>query len=330
MFCSIKKVKSAAIPGILLALALTAFPALATAEFPNRPITLIVPYPAGGGSDNVARLVAAKLSEKLGQSVVVENKAGAGGNIGTRLITQAKPDGYTLGLATPGPVTVGKSLYNNLPYDPQKELEPVIFLNQSPIVMLVNSKLPVTSLATFNEWVKTQPQGANAAIGGTGSLNHLVTELYLYETKAPIVGVPYKGGSEAVIDTMAGHVDLLFIPLSAVISSIQAKQLKPLFIASETRNQLFPEIPTSKEVGLSNIIGSAWNGLVVPAGTPAAVIEKLNSTLNTILKQEDVQEAFTKQGMTTMGGSAEDFKKFLHDDAQKWQAVITNAHIEKI
>lgn len=330
MFCSIKKVKSAVIPGALLALALTAFPALAASNFPNRPITLIVPYPAGGGSDNVARLVAAKLAEKLGQSVVVENKAGAGGNIGTRLIAQSKPDGYTLGLATPGPVTVGKSLYNNLPYDPEKELEPVIFLNQSPIVMLVNPKLPVTDLTTFNQWVKTQPQGANAAIGGTGSLNHLVTELYRYETKAPIVAVPYKGGSEAVIDTIAGHVDMLFIPLSAVISSIQAKQLTPVFIAADKRNELFPQIPTSKEAGLANVIGSAWNGIVVPANTPAAVIEKLNSTLNAILKQQDVQEAFKKQGMTTMGGSAEEFKKFLRSDAEKWKAVITNAHIDKI
>src|SRR5690606_34181672 len=132
--------------------------------------------------------------------------------------------------------TVGKSLYKNLPYDPDQDLEPVIFLNQSPIVMLVNPKLPVTDVATFNQWMSTRVNGVNAGIGGTGSLNHLVTELYRYETNASIVSVPYKGGSEAVIDTIAGHVDMLFIPLSAVIASIQGKQLTPVFIAADKRN----------------------------------------------------------------------------------------------
>lgn len=314
---------------ILLPLIATASIA-AQAAYPERPITLIVPFPAGGGSDNVARMVAAKLETELGQPVVVENKAGAGGNIGTRLMTQAKPDGYSIGLATPGPVSVGKSLYKQLPYDPEKELRPVILLNESPLVLASSAKLPVKDMPSLQAWAKQQKEGANAGIGGTGSINHLMTELYRQESGASLMDVPYKGGAEAVTDTIAGHVDMLFIPISAVLSSIKANQLTPLFITSNSRSALLPDVPAAQEVGLGEVVGSAWNGIVVPAGTPDGVVAKLNEALNAVLKRDDVREAFRSQGLETKGGTPDQFREFIKADADKWRGVIEKSGMQKI
>lgn len=316
--------------GSLTLLGLNAAPAMAQSTYPERPVTLIVPYPAGGGSDNVARLIAAKLESELGQPIVVENRGGAGGNIGTRLVANAKPDGYTLGLATPGPVSVGKSLYANLPYDPATDLTPVILLNESPLVMAAHGKLPITDNASFKQWAQQRGNGANAGIGGTGSVNHLMTELYRIESGANVVSVPYKGGSEAITDTIAGHVDLLFIPMSAVLAPIQAQQLTPLFITAKERSALLPNVPAASEIGLGKVTGSAWNGIVVPAGTSPQIIERLNKALNAVLQRDDVRESFKKQGLETKGGSAQDFKDFIDADAKKWNDVITTAKIEKV
>ncbi len=303
---------------------------VAQTSYPDRSITLVVPYPAGGGSDNVARLVAAKLEQTLGQPVVVENRSGAGGNIGTRLIANAKPDGYTIGLATPGPVSVGKSLYTNLPYDPTTALIPVILLNESPLIMAAHGKLPITDNQSFTRWAAARGDGINAGIGGTGSVNHLMTALYRIESGTRLVDVPYKGGAEAVTNTIAGHVDVLFIPVSAVLSAVSVKQLVPLFITSAARSPLMPDVPAAPEMGLKNVVGSAWNGIVVPAGTPREVVERLNNALNAVLQRDDVRESFRKQGLETKGGSAQDFKIFIEADAKKWREVITTAKIERV
>ena len=314
-----------------LAFAASAVAADAAAQnYPTRPITMIVPFPAGGGSDNVARLVAKHLADELGQTIVVENRGGAGGNIGTRLIAQAKPDGYTIGLATPGPVSVGKSLYKNLPYDPATDFEPVILLNESPLVMAMNPDLGVKNYEMLAPWLKSLDREANAAIGGTGSVNHLMTELYRQESGERVLNVPYKGGSEAVTDTMAGHTDLLFIPMSAVLGPIKANQLVPIFLTAENRSDLLPDVPAASEVGLPNVVGSAWNGIVAPKGTPAAVIDKLNTALNAVLKNPETLEAFNTQGMVAKGGTAADFQAFVDADAKKWREVIENSDIEKI
>lgn len=298
--------------------------------FPTRAITLIVPFPAGGGSDNVARLVAKHLADEIGQPIVVENRGGGGGNIGTRLISQAKPDGYTIGLATPGPISVGKSLYKNLPYDPAKDFEPVILLNESPLVMAMHTGLGVKDAASLGTWLKNLSREPNAAIGGTGSVNHLMTELYRQESATPLLSVPYKGGSEAVTDTIAGHTDLLFIPMSAVLAPVKANQLAPIFLTSTSRSDLLPGVPTTTEIGLPNVIGSAWNGIVAPKGTPAAVIDKLNAALNVVLKRPETLEAFKTQGMEAKGGDASQFQAFIDADAKKWRDVIANSNIEKL
>lgn len=318
-----------AVSGLAFATAATAADAAAE-NYPTRPITMIVPFPAGGGSDNVARLVAKHLADEIGHTVVVENRGGAGGNIGTRLIAQAKPDGYTIGLATPGPVSVGKSLYKNLPYNPAKDFEPIILLNESPLVMAMNPDLGVKNFEMLKPWLKGLGREANAAIGGTGSVNHLMTELYRQESDDRLLNVPYKGGSEAVTDTMAGHTDMLFIPMSAILAPVKADQLVPIFLTAENRSDLLPGVPTAAEVGLPNVVGSAWNGIVTPKGTPAAIVDKLNAALNTVLKKPETLEAFDTQGMVAKGGTAADFQAFIKADAKKWQAVIENSDIEKI
>lgn len=304
----------------------------ATAEkaYPSRPVTLIVPFPAGGGSDNVARLVARQLGEELGQPIVVENRGGGGGNIGTRMITQAKPDGYTIGLATPGPVSVGNSLYSNLPYDPAEDLEPVILLNESILVMALHTGLGINNADELKAWLSGSGREPNVAIGGTGSVNHLMTELYRQESSAAIYSVPYKGGSEALTDTMAGHTDMLFIPMSAVLAPAKANQLTPIFVTSQTRSDLLPDVPTAAEVGLPNVIGSAWNGIVAPKGTPVAAIERLNKALNKVLQRPETLEAFKTQGMEAKGGDAEQFRAFIQADAEKWRKVLESSDIEKL
>lgn len=304
--------------------------AVAQAAYPSRPVTLIVPYPAGGGSDNVARLVAKQLAQEIGQTVIVENRGGAGGNIGTRLIAQAKPDGYTIGLATPGPVSVGTSLYSNLSYDPERDLEPVVLLNESPLVMAVHPGRGVRTVAEFDRWLAGLGREANAAIGGTGSVNHLVTELYRQVSGKGILNVPYKGGAEAVTDTIAGHTDLLFIPLSAVLGPAKAGQLTPLFLTVDARSKLLPDVPAAPEVGLGRVIGSAWNGIVAPKGTPPDIVARLNTALNTVLGQPETRAAFDAQGMVAKGGSAADFREFIKADADKWRGVIQNSNIEKL
>lgn len=300
------------------------------ADYPVRPLKLIVPYAPGAGTDTVARLVATKLAQKLGQTIVVENKAGASGNIGTADMARAAPDGYTLGVATPGPVSVGTSLYKRLPYDPLKDLQPVILLNESPVVMLVNPKVPATSVAAFMKWAKTKNGGANAAIAATGSVNHLATELFKLEAGVELYDVPYKGGAQALMDTIAGQDDVLFIGLSSVVGAIAAKQLIPLFVADKERNALLPEVPTSAQAGFPGVIASAWNGIVVPRGTPADVVEKLNHALQWVLQQPDVRQSMSKQGITPKGGSASSFQAFLEADAAKWKKVIADAKIQQM
>jgi tripartite-type tricarboxylate transporter receptor subunit TctC len=297
-------------------------------DYPNRPIRLVVPYPAGGGTDIAARWIADRLSSQFDAKVFVDNRAGANGNLGTDFIAKSAPDGYVIGMATPGPVTVGRSLYADLPYDPKKDLAPIILANESPIVLVVNSKSPVKSLKDLVATAKAGSGKLSAALVSTGSVPHLVTEMLKLSAGIEILDVPYKGGAPAMLDVINGQVDMLFSVLPLVLSNIQAGQLRPLVIASKTRSSLIPDVPTTSEDGYGDVIGSAWNGIVAPAGTPDSIVEKLNSEISQVLATVDTKQRFTELGMQSVGGTPQDFAQYLQAESEKWAAVISAAHLQ--
>ncbi len=297
-------------------------------NYPNRPVKMVVPYPPGGGTDIAARWVAGKLSDVLKQTVFVDNLPGANGNLGTDYIAKAAPDGYVIGMATPGPVTVGRSLYPDLPYDPQKDLEPIILANESPIVLAVNPAISAKSLKELVALAKSKPGKLSAALVSTGSVPHLLTEMLKMSSGINILDVPYKGGAPATLDVISGQVDMLFSVLPLILPNIKAGQLRPLAIASKTRSPLLPDVPTTAEEGYGDVVGSAWNGIVAPAGTPKGIIDKLNADTSQILMTPDTEQRFNQLGMESVGGTPEDFTKFLQAESQKWGEVIAKAHLQ--
>lgn len=297
-------------------------------DYPNRSVKMVVPYPAGGGTDIAARWVAGKLSDVLKQTVFVDNLAGANGNLGTDYIAKAVPDGYVIGMATPGPVTVGRSLYPDLPYDPRKDLEPIILANESPIVLAVNPAVSAKSLKELVALAKSKPGKLSAALVSTGSVPHLLTEMLKMSAGINVLDVPYKGGAPATLDVISGQVDMLFSVLPLILPNIKAGQLRPLVIASETRSLLLPNVPTTAEEGYGDVTGSAWNGIVAPAGTPKSIIDKLNAETSQILMTRDTKQRFNQIGMESVGGTPQDFARFLQAESQKWSKVIAAAHLQ--
>jgi tripartite-type tricarboxylate transporter receptor subunit TctC len=297
-------------------------------DYPSRPIRLIVPYPAGGGTDIAARWIADRLNAQSNGTFFVDNRAGANGNLGTDFIAKAVPDGYVIGMATPGPVTVGRSLYADLPYDPKKDLAPIILANESPIVLVVNAKSPIRSLKELVASAKAGSGKLSAALVSTGSVPHLVTEMLKLSAGVDILDVPYKGGAPAMLDIMNGQVDMLFSVLPLVLPNIQAGQLRALVIASKERSALIPEVPTTAEDGYGDVIGSAWNGVVAPAGTPAPIVAKLNSQIAQILTTPDTKQRFAELGMQSVGGTPGDFTRYLQVESDKWAKVIAAAHLQ--
>ena len=295
--------------------------------YPNRPVKLIVPYPPGGGTDIAARWIADKLGDRLRQTVFVDNRAGANGNLGTDFIAKAAPDGYVIGMATPGPVTVGRSLYADLPYDPQKDLVPIILANESPIVLVVNPAISAKSLKDLVASAKFKPGKLSAALVSTGSVPHLLTEMLKISAGINVLDVPYKGGAPAALDVIGGQVDILFSVLPLVLPNIKAGQLRALVIASKTRSSLIPDVPTTAEEGYGDVIGSAWNGIVAPASTPQEIVDKLNLETSQILATKDTEQRFNELGMEPIGGTPHSFAHYLQAESEKWAEVITTAHL---
>lgn len=296
-------------------------------DYPDRPIKLIVPYPPGGGTDIAARWVAQKLGDRLKRQVIVENRGGANGNLGTNLVAIAAPDGYTIGMATPGPVTVASSLYRSLPYDPRNDLVPVILVNESPIVLVVNPSVHATTPRDVVSLAKAAPGKLTVALVSTGSVPHLVTEMFKQAAGIDILDVPYKGGGPALIDVMGGQVDMFFSVLPLVLPYIKSGKLRAIAIASEKRSALLPDVPTLQEAGY-RVVGTAWNGIVAPRGSPKEIVVKLDIETAKVLESDETRRAFAGLGMEAVGGSPQMFAEFLKAESQKWAKVIKTAHIE--
>jgi tripartite-type tricarboxylate transporter receptor subunit TctC len=294
--------------------------------YPAKPIRMIVPYPPGGGTDTAARLVGQKLSESLGRTVIVDNRAGANGLIGTEAIAKAAADGYTVGMATPGPVTVGRSLYPNLAYDPERDLTPVILVNASPNVLAIHPSVPARTVKELIALAKARP--LRAGVSTIASIQHLLAEMLNRAAGVKMEIITYKGGAQVATDVVGGQIESLWSVLPVVLPFIQGGRLKALAVASEKRSGLLPNVPTMGESGWPSVVATAWNGVVAPAGTPRNVIDTLNAEIARSLQGADVRERFTALGMEAIGGSPEEFGAFMRAETAKWAQVIKSANIK--
>jgi len=294
----------------------------AAQDYPSRPVKIVVPYPAGGSNDIIARIVAQKMSDRVGQQFFVENRGGAGGNIGAESVASSEPDGYTLLLAAPGPLTSNASLYKNLPFDPAKAFAPLALVAQVPIVLMVHPSLEAKSVKDLIALAKAKPGTLNFGSSGIGSTNHLAGELLKSMAGINIVHVPYKGAAPAMNDLVAGHIPMMFDNMPAVLPQVAGKRVNAIAVAGAQRAKAMPDVPTVAESGLAGFDASAWFGLVAPARTPPAVLKKLEDDVAAILKMPDVVKRFTELGAEPGEVSGAAFGKFLADEMTKWTKVI--------
>ena len=298
----------------------------AQGDYPNRPIRLIVTVPPGGAADFIARLIGGKVSEALGQPVLVENRGGAGGTIAADAVAKAAPDGYTLlqnSITTHG---VGPHLYSKLPYDPVKDFAAVSGLALLPLVMAVNAELPFKNVQDVIE--ASKKSSLNFASSGNGGAPHMAAELFKSVTGAQLTHVPYKGSGPAVADLVGGRVQIMFDAPPSLIAHIRGGKLRVLAAASAQRNRLLPEVPTFAELGQPKVAVSLWYGLLAPAGTPVSIIQKLNTEVAKALAAPDVRERLDAQGAEPMPGTPEAFASFMREEMAKWAPVVKQAGVK--
>lgn len=296
--------------------------ATAQTSFPTRPLRLIAPFPAGGSSDGLARLIAPELAKKLGQSVIVENKPGAGGNIGLDAIAKAEPDGYTIGLASPGPTVVSITLMDSLPYDPVKDLTPIGLIADLPILLVINSGVPVNSVAELIAAEKTNPGKYFFASAGNGTTMHLSGELFNVMAGTKLQHVAYKGTAPAIADLLAGQVQVGFLDMSSVGSHLSGNRIKVLAVGSQKRISSLPNIPTINEAGVSGYQLSGWFGIVAPAKVPAPIVAKLNQALIEIVAMPHVREKMIAIGLEPISSTPEQFGQFIKDEIPRWAKLL--------
>jgi tripartite-type tricarboxylate transporter receptor subunit TctC len=285
----------------------------------------VVPFPPGGATDILARDVAQKLTEAWGQSVVVDNRPGAGGNIGSELVAKAPPDGYTLLMGTVGTHAINASLYAKMPYDHIRDFAPVILVAGVPNVLVVNPALPVNTVAELIAYAKANPGKLNFASSGNGTSIHLSGELFKVMAGVQMTHVPYKGSAPAVADLISGQVQLMFDNLPPSLPQIKAGKLRALAVTSSTRAPALPDVPTMAEAGLPGFEASSWFGVLAPAGTPPAIVAKLNAEIARWLATPEAKERLSKQGADAAGGSPEDFVKHIAAETTKWAKVVKDS-----
>jgi len=297
------------------------------ARYPSRPIKIIVCVPAGGGVDTITRIVADKLSQRLGQPVVVENRTGQSGNIGAEAVYGAEPDGYTLLASQPAPLTVNVLLYEKLNFDPTR-FEPVAILSSIPNTLTVRPDFPAKNMQEFLAYARANPGKLNYASQGIGTTSHLTAELFSSKTGIKMVHVPYRGTAPAINDLIAGHVDLMFSELASAIRLHQAGRARILAVATRQRNALLPDIPTLIEAGVPDFESDTWNAISAPPKTPPAIVAKLNAAIVDVLKMPDVQDRLHKLTMTPEGMTPQQAAAFIKADTQRWADVIKAANIK--
>jgi len=308
--------------------ALSAGPALADDAYPNKPVRLIVPFPPGGPTDALARRLADNLSTSLGQTVVVENKAGAGGNIGSEFVANAAADGYTLLFGTSGPLAINVSLYKNQGYDPRSSFEPIIRIGHLPNVLAVNAKIPAHNLKELLAYAKTHPDTMTFASSGNGASSHLAGVLFNEMAGTRFLHIPYRGTGPALNDLLGGQVSMVFTDILTALPHIKSGRLNAVGLASAQRSAALPDLPTLDEQGLKGYDVSVFFGIVAPKGTPAPVVKKLNAAFIESLKAPQVEEALKTQGIVRAeDATPEGLARFIDAEVDKWAAVIKSAGI---
>lgn len=314
--------------GLMLAAAVPAH-AQGAADYPNKPVKVVVTVPAGGGVDAVTRIITERLRQKLGQPFVVENKGGAGGNIAAESVFQAEPDGYTLMSSQPAPITTNVVLYKSLSFNPA-EFEPVAILSTIPNVLLVKNDFPAKTLQEFMTYVKANPGKLNYASQGPGTTSHLTAELFNKLAGTKLVHVPYKGTGPALNDLVAGHVDMIFMQLESALRLHQGGKARILAVTTAKRIPALPDIPTMGEAGLKDFISDTWNAISAPPKTPKPIIAKLNAAINDALNMPEVQATYKKLNLEAGGGTPEHMAEVVKSDTKRWGDVIKEANIPRI
>lgn len=312
-----RRFSSLAVAVSLLALTLEAW----AQAYPSRPIRFIVPFPPGGGNDIVGRIVAARLGEGLGQQVVVDNRGGAGGTIGTDITAKAPPDGHTM-LVNNISLAVNQTLFEKLPYDTLKDLAPVALLGRQPNIVVVHPGVPAKSMRELIDLARAKPGSVNYGSGGNGTASHLATEMLKLMTKVDMVHVPYKGLGPALLDLMGGRLHVIISTMASALPQLKGGKLRALAVTTVSRSSFFPEIPTMDEAAVKGYEFSTWYGLVMPAGTPKAIIDRVNAETRKALVSATVREQFGAQGLEASPSSPQEFGAYLKSEVAKWGKVI--------
>ncbi len=296
------------------------------ADFPSRPIRMIVPFPAGGTADVLPRILSDKLRKRFPEGVVVENKVGAGGNIGAEFVAKAEADGHTLLVSPPGPIAINQSLYPKLSYDATKWV-PITVLAAVPNVLAVSNKLPVNTVQELIAYVKANPGKVSYASQGNGSTSHLTANLFQSLTGTQMLHIPYKGTAPALADLAGGQVDVFFDNLSSSAPLQKGGKIRILAVADIKRSPALPNVPSFTEVGVAGMQAVTWFAVVAPSGTPPAVVQSLNTAIVEALRMPDVQHRFAEQGAEVVGNTPEQMGRFVRDEAAKWQKVIRESSV---
>ncbi|MCP3023642.1 Bug family tripartite tricarboxylate transporter substrate binding protein [Cupriavidus basilensis] len=311
---------------VLATMLLSAAATVACADgYPEKPIRLVVPFPPGGTTDLLGRVLATRLSETLGQQVIVDNRPGAGGTIGSDAVAKAAPDGYTLMFGTVGTQSINGSLYKRLPFDTQKDFTPVALFAGVPNILVVNLKVPVHSVKELVAYAKSHPGSLNMGSAGNGTTNHLSGELFKSMTGAQIVHVPYKGSGPAMADLLANQVQIMFDNLPGSLPHVKAGKLRALAVTSTTRSPALPDVPTMAEAGVPGYVADVWFGVVGPSGLPKDVLAKLSSEITRIAQDKSMQDKLAKQGATPLSSTPPEFAARIRSDADKWAKLVRDS-----
>jgi tripartite-type tricarboxylate transporter receptor subunit TctC len=315
---------------VLAAGILAAPSARAQSDYPNQPITMVVPFAPGGASDFAARLLQPKLSELLGQQIVIENRDGAAGNVGMDIAARAKPDGYTVFLGNVGTISINPYIFSSLRVKPLQDFIPVSIVADTPGLLIANPAFPPNNVKELVEYVKARPGQVNFASPGTGSVNRLEMESFRREAGLDMIHVPYKGGAgPATADVMGGHVSLMFVTISSGINHVKGGRLKALGVSTKQRVAQLPDVPTMTEQGYPKSVSSSWQGILVPTGTPQPIVDKLHAAIVETMKDEKIRARMAESGVIAVSSaSPAEFKEYIAADAAKWSAVITEIGVK--